>query len=84
MAMLLISHILIALTSLLTAGLAFFKPTTKRLRISYVLVGLTVASGSVLIVERPAHMVQSCTTGLVYLAVVFAAIIAAHYKLARD
>ena len=81
--MLLILHIAIALSSLVTTGLAFFAPTNLKLRASYALVGLTVATGTVLIVTRPAHMVQSCTTGLVYLGLVFTSIILARQKLVR-
>jgi hypothetical protein len=81
--MLLIIHITIALSSLIATGLAFFVPTNGKLRASYSLVGLTVASGTVLIVARPTHLVQSCTTGLLYLGLVFTGIILARQKLVR-
>ncbi len=82
--MLLISHITIALASLLFAGIAYFRPAPSRLNISYVLVGLTVATGTVLTVRSPAHLMQTCATGLVYLVIVFAAIFSARAKLARN
>jgi len=81
--MLLIAHIIIALSSLVAAGFALLKPSTRRLRTSYILVGLTVATGTVLTVQLPAHLLHTCVTGLVYLGVVFTAIIAARLKLAR-
>lgn len=79
--MLLIIHILIALSSLLVAGLAYFRPSAGRLHASYALVFLTVATGTVLTVSLPAHLMQSCVTGLMYLSVVFVAIFAARLKL---
>jgi hypothetical protein len=81
--MLLIIHISIALLSLVSAGFALIKPNSSRLRTSYVLVGLTLASGTILTATLPAHLLQACATGLVYLAVVFMAIIAARLKMAR-
>lgn len=80
--MILIAHIIIALASVLYTGLMYFSPTRNKLRVSYALVGLTVASGTWLIVANPAHMVQSCMSGLAYLCVVFFGIALARHKLA--
>ncbi|GAC1371051.1 MAG: hypothetical protein NVSMB39_4460 [Candidatus Saccharimonadales bacterium] len=81
--MLLISHIIIALLSLVAAAAAFFKPSQVTLRASYILVGLTLASGTALVITLPAHLMQTCVTGLTYLAFVFSAILAARHKLVR-
>ena len=81
--MLLLSHIIIALVSLLAAGLALVKPGSRSLNFSYVLVGLTVATGTILTVQSPAHLMQACATGLIYLAMAFALIAAARQRLAR-
>jgi hypothetical protein len=75
-------HIAVALTSVIFTAFLYFSPTKSKFRVSYALVGLTVASGTWLIVANPAHMVQSCITGLVYLGVVFFGIALARNKLA--
>jgi len=69
--------------SLAHVTFAFFRPSRKQLFISYSFVGLTVASGVVLVATEPAHMIQACTSGLVYLAVMTVAIMATNLKLAR-
>lgn len=75
-------HIAIALASVIYTGFVYFSPSRAKLRGSYVLVALTVASGTWLVVANPAHMVQSCVSGLVYLGVVFFGIALAKSKLA--
>ena len=77
-------HIAIALLSVIYTAFVYFAPTKGKLRASYVLVALTVATGTWLVVANPAHMVQSCITGLVYLAVVFFGIGLARNKLAEN
>lgn len=81
--MLLISHITIALLSLLGAGLAVARPSRQLLGASYGLVGLTVATGTLLTLQSPAHLMHACVTGLTYLAVAFALTLVARHRLAR-
>lgn len=80
--MILLTHILIALASLVFAAIAFIRPTRSRLHLSYLLTGLTIATGTYLVISAPAHMIQSCLTGLVYLGVITTAIVSAQHKLA--
>lgn len=82
--MLLLIHILIALSSLVLAGLAWLRPSSRRLNASYALTFLTVATGTVLTVQLPGHLLQSCVAGLMYLGMVFAAIFAARAKLIQE
>ena len=77
-------HITIALFSVIYTAYIYFSPTKAKLRLSYTLVALTVATGTWLIVANPAHMVQACMTGLVYLAVEFFGIALARHKLATE
>ena len=79
--MIVVAHILIALASLVVTAYAFFQPSSSKLNISYVLTGLTLASGTYLVVSRPSHILQACVTGLAYLGLIFAGIIATHYKM---
>lgn len=81
MLMILTVHILIAVSSLLLALYTLFVPTQKKLSISYGLIGLTVVSGTYMILATPSHMMQACASGLTYLAVVFVMIAFARRKL---
>lgn len=76
-------HILIALTSVLAVSWAYVRPTTASLRMTYSLTVLTIASGTYLVVIMPAHMIQACTSGLIYLGVMSLGIVFARSKLVR-
>lgn len=80
--MILIFHIIVALSSLAYTGYVFLFPSKRGLYAAYGLVALTVASGTLLLIQNPGSMRQVCTTGLVYLAVVTVGIIFVHHKLA--
>lgn len=75
-------HIFIALLSIIVTTIAYAAPSRGLLRSSYGLAGLTLASGLSLIVSQPAHMLQACMAGVVYLCVVSLGIIMARRKLA--
>lgn len=75
-------HIAIALGSLGFSTFLYFFPSKARLRVSYCLVGLTVASGTYLIVASQAAMLRTCMMGLLYVGATSAVIVAAHRKLA--
>jgi hypothetical protein len=76
-------HVLIAVASIAHVTYAYFRPTKRQLYTSYSFVGLTILSGVGLVVFEPVHMIQACTSGLVYLAVMTVAIMATSVKLAR-
>jgi len=80
--MILISHILIALTSLSCSVFAYVAPTKQRLHLSYGLVAATIASGTVLILQSAGHMLEACTMGLLFVGVSLVAAVAAQRKLA--
>jgi len=81
--MIILIHVLIALTSIILASLAFFKPTIKKLMTSYGFVLATIASGTYLLISFPSHILQSCLVGLVYVTVVAGATAATHVRLRR-
>ena len=81
--MIVILHVFIALMSIAHITFAYFRPTRNQLIVSYSFVGLTLLSGIGLVALEPAHMIQACTSGLVYLAVMTVAIMATSVKLAR-
>lgn len=74
-------HIAIAIASVIYTGYIYFSPSQAKLRGSYVLTALTIASGTWLVAANPAHMVQACLTGLLYLGVMFLGIGLARHKL---
>jgi len=75
-------HVLIALASIVAATAALIRPSTTKLRTSYVLVGLTLASGFYLVWSAPSHMLEACLSGVAYLSVVSLGLVLARHKLA--
>jgi hypothetical protein len=76
-------HVLIALTSMITVSYAYARPSALKLRLSYGLIAGTLLSGTYLVVKSPAHMLETCTLGLAYTAIVLVGVLAARVKLAR-
>lgn len=68
--MILVVHVLAALSSVVWSSTALLRPGKAKLNWSYGLAGLTLASGTYLVVHLHAPLVSACTSGLVYLAVV--------------
>ena len=81
--MIVLTHVLIAITSLLYTGYLFFLPSQIKLRISYGLVILTLMSGIYLVMSTHAPLLSACTIGLLYLSVVLGGVLAAHKRLER-
>jgi hypothetical protein len=79
--MIILIHVIIALTSIIIASVAFFNPTLKKLIVSYGFILGTVATGTYLLISVPSHILQSCMTGLGYLTIVSIATIATHVRL---
>lgn len=80
----LITHIAIALLSLAYTAYVYFAPTNAKLQTTYVLTALTIGTGTWLVVANPAHMLQSCMMGLVYLGTMFFGIALSRNKLAAE
>jgi hypothetical protein len=80
--MILVAHILIALTSVAFATYAFFAPTSRKIATSYGLIAATLVSGTFLVLSTNASMIHACTTGLVYALSVSVVTYAAQRKLA--
>ena len=82
--MVLLAHIIIALTSILATAYTFISPSKAKFYFSCSFVALTIGSGTYLIFTKPAHMVQTCFEGLIYIAIVSTALVLARNKLARQ
>jgi hypothetical protein len=81
---LLISHIIIALSSVAYATYVFFRPSKSKFYVTYALVASTLISGTYLVItNRPVHLASSCISGLTYIGIVMVAIVPAHFKLAH-
>ncbi len=81
--MILLTHIIIALASVLFSSITFFKPSMKRLAVGYGLIIGTIASGTVLIVTSSASILHACISGLVYTTAVTLVTIATHIRIRR-
>jgi hypothetical protein len=82
--MILVTHIIIALSSVAYTTFLLFRPSQAKLYTSYGLVAATLASGVYLTVVNPASMLHTCTTGLIYIVLVTAGITVARKKLVAN
>ena len=76
-------HVLIAIASILISSVVFFRPSVKRLAISYGFVVATVGTGTALLIANPSNMLHTCLSGLFYLTVVSLITIATHVRARR-
>ncbi len=83
MLMLLISHIIIALSGLIIAAASLFTLSQRMITISYVLTAGTIASGTVLVFTS-GNVLKSCISGLLYLSAVLAMTMMAKHRLAAE
>ncbi len=82
--MILVIHILVALAGLACSTAAFIAPSKTKINITYGLVALTLASGTVLVISSHASILHSCEIGLLYVGMVTSGALAARRKLARQ
>lgn len=82
--MLLVSHIIIALFSVVYATYGLLRPSRSRVRVSYGLMALTVGSGTLLVVRSHAPLLPSCVTGLLYVAGLLGLTRLAYYRLTHE
>lgn len=79
--MLLILHIILAVSSLLATAVLYVMPLKRLLMASYVSIILTLLSGASLVLFQHASLASSCVSGLVYLVVVIAGLIPAQSRI---
>ena len=82
--MALIIHVVIALLSIVFTTWLWLAPSPSKLPVSYILVALTLTSGTYLVISNPAQMLHTCVMGLAYLGIISVVIISARHKLARQ
>ena len=82
--MVVLMHVIIALSSMLFTSYLYFVPTKRNFAISYILIGLTLASGTYLVFSTSTKLASACEAGLVYLGCVTVVIFAAQNKYAKS
>ncbi len=82
--MLLLTHITIALASIVQTTYLLIRPSQKKFYVSYALVGLTIASGSYLIIASHAKLLPACEAGLTYLGIMTVGIVLSHIRFNRQ
>lgn len=82
--MLILIHVVLALTALGISAYNVFKPVISRLKTSYALAGGTLASGVLLIVINHASILRTCVSGIVFFGVVTAMNELARQRLASN
>lgn len=80
----LITHIIIALGSLLFATYMAVSPSKAKFNVSYAMVLATILSGSYLVVAESANLLHTCVSGLAYLSVVLVMIAIANKRFAKQ
>ncbi|HSX07782.1 MAG TPA: hypothetical protein VLG11_02720 [Candidatus Saccharimonadales bacterium] len=81
--MIIFAHVLLAVASLAYTTYLFVAPHKANFRAHYSLIALTVASGTYLVASTSTHMVETCMSGLAYLAIVTVGTVFARLRLAR-
>lgn len=76
--MILAAHILSAVLSLACTTLVIIHPSQRLFRANYILIGSTTLSGAVLVLATHVHILQTCLSGLLYLAVALLGTVFAH------
>lgn len=82
--MILIVHIVIALSSVIFGSYALGRPSQKKLNTNYGFIAATIATGTYLIATMHVNMLSTCATGLAYLSIVTVLSILAQHKLRRQ
>lgn len=81
--MLLVIHIAMGILSLVLATAAIVAPSMLKLRMSYGLVAATLASGIWLVTAIHAPIMNSCLSGLIYLAAAASLVAISRHRLSR-
>lgn len=82
--MILLAHILIAITGVIQASYMLVRPSKKGLHLSYALLALTLTSGTLLVASTGTHILQGCMSGLMYTGFVAIGITRARHVLAKE
>jgi hypothetical protein len=65
--MLLLLHIIAALSGLVVSTYSLIAPSTNKIRLAGGLVILTFISGTVVVLQRHSNLMSACVSGIVYI-----------------
>lgn len=82
--MIILIHVLIAVSSVAVATTTFIKPSVKKLIVSYAFIVATVGSGTYLLLTSSGNILKSCLVGLAYVTAVSIITIATHIRVRRQ
>jgi hypothetical protein len=82
--MIVLLHVIIALTSVAYTTYLYFRPSKRKFYASYGLITATLASGTYLVVSTHAPLVSSCISGLAYLLLLSFGLVIASHRLTPD
>ncbi|MBX4190602.1 hypothetical protein KW794_00780 [Candidatus Saccharibacteria bacterium] len=82
--MLLVLHIIVALLGISLTTYAFFSPSAYKIKVSYLMVLLTIASGTVMVIKEHLNILSLCLSGLLYVGFTVSGLIAASHRLAKQ
>jgi hypothetical protein len=82
--MLLELHIISALSGIGLTTYSYLSPSVSKIRFSYGLVLLTVASGTAIIIKDHLSILSVCLSGLLYIGFTVSGLVAASHKLAKQ
>lgn len=77
-------HVVIALSTVAYTAYLYFNPAPNKFSPAYYLLGGTIGSGVLLIFTTGASIIRTCLTGLFFIGLVSAGIIASKHKLATQ
>jgi hypothetical protein len=82
--MIILLHLLIALGSILLTTIAYLSPSKHKLIISYTFVGLTLLSGTYMVLATQTSILRVCVSGLAYTAIMLVALQTIRSKLSSQ
>jgi len=77
-------HVVIAISSLLYVSLLALMPKKLKFSIGYLLVGLTIGTGTYIVLKLHQPMLPSCEAGLFYLLVASTLMVVARRRLVTE
>jgi hypothetical protein len=81
---LIILHLIVAFGGIVASTAAAIAPTHNKIRLTYSLIGLTLLSGTILVVSSHSALLPSCLTGLLYLGISTSGLAIAEFKLNKN
>jgi hypothetical protein len=82
--MLLVLHIAAALGGIGLTTYSFLSPTMTKIKTSYLMVLLTIVTGTIIIIRDHLSILSVCLSGLLYIGFTVSGLIAAQAKLAKQ